>query len=185
MGLNLNIKRVIFHSVLKVLKSEKGILENVYLSETSVKQISGRAGRSNSKYPHGEVTAWQSFDLAFIHAVMSKPNISPLKAAGLFPSVEQIEKFHNAHAELLKTTITKAKDDLNDKQNEDEDKDDIVLEPTQGEEYSEIEEVRLSSLLKQFLEFSKTSGHFFVSDPRTLIIVSNWLHTIPLSISEK
>ena len=55
MGLNLNIRRIVFHTTVK--KEGKSIAN--WCDPSSVKQIAGRAGRLSSAYKVGEVTAWQ------------------------------------------------------------------------------------------------------------------------------
>ena len=55
MGLNLNIRRVVFHTVVK----RGGGKSAYWVDPSSVKQIAGRAGRLSSNYKIGEVTAWQ------------------------------------------------------------------------------------------------------------------------------
>lgn len=58
MGLNLNIRRIIFNTVFKS-DGEKIIL----LNPSAVKQIAGRAGRRNSPYPEGVSKTWHKFYL--------------------------------------------------------------------------------------------------------------------------
>jgi ATP-dependent RNA helicase SUPV3L1/SUV3 len=65
MGLNLNIRRIIFHSVHK----RGNDAHAVWLNPSAVKQIAGRAGRLSSQYKFGEVTTWQERDLAYVRAV--------------------------------------------------------------------------------------------------------------------
>lgn len=66
MGLNLNIRRIIFHSV---LKQGVDFRSAAWIAPSSIKQIAGRAGRRSSKFQHGEVTTWQECDLAYVRAV--------------------------------------------------------------------------------------------------------------------
>jgi ATP-dependent RNA helicase SUPV3L1/SUV3 len=54
MGLNLNIRRVIFHTTLKMGSDKRR--ESRWLLPTFVKQIGGRAGRLSSKYEY--YTSW-------------------------------------------------------------------------------------------------------------------------------
>jgi hypothetical protein len=44
---------------------------------------------------------------------------------------------------------------------------------------------RLSLLLERFIENSKTNESFFLCDHEPIILVSNWLHTIPLTLAER
>ena len=88
MGLNLNIRRVVFHTTVK----SGGQSGAYWVDPSSIKQIAGRAGRMSSKYKVGEVTAWQNVDLAYVKGVMGL-DIPQILSAGLFPSVEQIQRF--------------------------------------------------------------------------------------------
>ncbi|CAM9187076.1 unnamed protein product [Chrysoparadoxa australica] len=88
MGLNLNIRRIIFHTVLKRTNSTAV----TQIEPTLLKQIAGRAGRLRSDWDFGEVTSYQQEDLPYIKEVLSKP-LEPVQAAGIFPSVEQVEEF--------------------------------------------------------------------------------------------
>lgn len=45
--------------------------------------------------------------------------------------------------------------------------------------------IRLSLLLEKFIENSKTNESFFLCDHEPVILVSNWLHTIPLTLAER
>ncbi|KAF2072961.1 hypothetical protein CYY_005727 [Polysphondylium violaceum] len=87
MGLNLNIRRIIFS------ESEKfdGIKKRPLLP-TEIKQIAGRAGRFKSEFPQGYVTSLESKDIQFIEQCLNQSNIST-ERAGVFPTVEQIELF--------------------------------------------------------------------------------------------
>ena len=80
MGLNLNIKRIIFNTIFKS-DGEKII----HLDHSAVKQIAGRAGRRNSQYPNGEVTCRDPRDLNYIRSCLKK-EISPVAKAGLMPT---------------------------------------------------------------------------------------------------
>lgn len=90
MGLNLNIKRIIFNSIFK-FNGDKIIR----LSHSEVKQISGRAGRRNSPYPLGEVSCRDPRDLRYIRECMST-NIEPIEKAGLLPTAAHVELFSDA-----------------------------------------------------------------------------------------
>eukprot|EP01038_Epipyxis_sp_PR26KG_P010534 gene10534-14151_t len=87
MGLNLNIRRIIFHNLMK-----KGQKSTNYCEPTSVKQIAGRAGRYSSNHSIGEVTTWQEADLAYLKAVMSW-ELPQISSAGISPSLDQIQFF--------------------------------------------------------------------------------------------
>lgn len=51
MGLNLNIRRLVFSSMEKF----DGV-QRRFLNDAEIKQIAGRAGRYGGQYPEGEVT---------------------------------------------------------------------------------------------------------------------------------
>ena len=85
MGLNLNIRRVIFHTI---YKSDGSRI--IRLGHSSLKQIAGRAGRRNSEYNFGEVTSRVKADLPYIKEQMGK-DIGMISHAGLMPNVEHYE----------------------------------------------------------------------------------------------
>jgi ATP-dependent RNA helicase SUPV3L1/SUV3 len=90
MGLNLNIKRIVFNSIFK-FNGEKIIR----LSHSEIKQISGRAGRRNSPFPNGEVSCRDYRDLGYIRRCLSS-EIEPLRKAALVPTEAHIELFADA-----------------------------------------------------------------------------------------
>ncbi|XP_020519885.1 ATP-dependent RNA helicase SUV3, mitochondrial isoform X2 [Amborella trichopoda] len=91
MGLNLNIRRVIFSTMEK--------FDGVQIRELTVpevKQIAGRAGRYGSKFPSGEVTCINKDDLPLLHSSLQSP--SPiLERAGLFPSFDLLLLYSRLH----------------------------------------------------------------------------------------
>ena len=84
MGLNLNIKRVVFSSMQKFDGETRRPL-----TPAEVRQIAGRAGRYGGRYAHGEVTCMRSEDLPALRSALDK-GIEPIHAAGLFPPTEVI-----------------------------------------------------------------------------------------------
>jgi len=90
MGLNLNIQRIVFHSILKYGK--KATLS--FIHPSLVKQIGGRAGRRGSRWENGFVTTWQDGDLWYVDACLSR-NIDNITKIGYFPSMEQITYFYD------------------------------------------------------------------------------------------
>jgi ATP-dependent RNA helicase SUPV3L1/SUV3 len=87
MGLNLNIRRVVFESL------EKYDGEFVrYLSVSQAKQIAGRAGRYKSQWGNGLVTTLERNDFPILQKYL-KLNAEELQSAGLAPEFEQLEKF--------------------------------------------------------------------------------------------
>ncbi|KAG1446411.1 hypothetical protein G6F56_009579 [Rhizopus delemar] len=87
MGLNLNIKRVVFSQVEKFDgKSTRNI------STPQLKQIAGRAGRFGTAYGNGVVTALRPSDLRYIKESVAAPMVE-LQMAGLQPTVDMLELF--------------------------------------------------------------------------------------------
>ena len=87
MGLNLNIRRVVFHTLEKFDGVKKGPLR-----PGAIKQIAGRAGRRSSIYPNGfSTTLWSSDMPALKAALLEPPGV--IEAAGLFPNSEQLIGF--------------------------------------------------------------------------------------------
>ena len=90
MGLNLNIRRIVFASLSKFDGTEVRLLE-----PTEVKQIAGRAGRFKSRYGAGLVTCLQQSDMAHLREALDAP-LAPLTEAGLAPTFEQLELLDRA-----------------------------------------------------------------------------------------
>jgi hypothetical protein len=196
MGLNLNIKRIVFHTTIKT-----GGKDSAYwCGASSVKQIAGRAGRMSSNYKIGEVTAWQDADLAYIRSVMTW-DIPMISSAGIFPSVEQIDNFSLQLAKSREADI-ESEDEFN-KSLKDSDNDMILDENNEvtviiddgSKEIDDIDKrkkivdkshnTRLAVLLERFVESAKVDGRYFLCDHESIIVVSNWLHTVPLTLSER
>lgn len=92
MGLNLSIRRIIFNSVTKPTTNEKGQIEKETISVSQALQIAGRAGRFNTAWAEGRVTALRYEDLHTLRELLdSKPE--SVQAAGLHPTADQIELF--------------------------------------------------------------------------------------------
>ncbi|RIB14503.1 P-loop containing nucleoside triphosphate hydrolase protein [Gigaspora rosea] len=87
MGLNLNIKRIVFESI----KKYDGIGVR-YIPIPQIKQIAGRAGRFGTENAVGEVTALETSDLKYVHQAMDAPHKN-LEMAGLQPTMEMVELF--------------------------------------------------------------------------------------------
>lgn len=92
MGLNLNIGRVVFSTVKKFGGARAAGL--VDIPPALAKQIAGRAGRAGGAYEAtgGVATTLVADDLEYLKESFEQPQ-TPLKAAGLFPSSEQMEEF--------------------------------------------------------------------------------------------
>jgi len=96
MGLNLNIRRVVFTTLIRADEP---------LPPTAIKQIAGRAGRRGSAYPVGYVTCLDPADLPVIRHAISTP-LQPQRLAGLYPEPQQIELLaqqmqHSSFSEVL------------------------------------------------------------------------------------
>ncbi|KAJ6817828.1 ATP-dependent RNA helicase SUV3L, mitochondrial [Iris pallida] len=87
MGLNLNIRRVVFYSLEKYNGDKM-----VPVDASQVKQIAGRAGRRGSVYPDGLVTTFKLDDLDYLIECLQHP-FEEVKKVGLFPFFEQVELF--------------------------------------------------------------------------------------------
>ncbi|RZC63484.1 hypothetical protein C5167_025245 [Papaver somniferum] len=87
MGLNLNIRRVVFYSLSKYNGDKV-----VPVPATQVKQIAGRAGRRGSRYPDGLTTTLHLDDLQYLIECLKQP-FDEVKKVGLFPFFEQVELF--------------------------------------------------------------------------------------------
>ncbi|GMR31566.1 hypothetical protein PMAYCL1PPCAC_01761, partial [Pristionchus mayeri] len=83
MGLNLNIRRIIFRTI-----TRSGKLVPNY----AALQIAGRAGRYGTKHEQGVVTTVKPGDLSLLETILAKP-VEPIKAVGIAPNFEQIEEF--------------------------------------------------------------------------------------------
>ncbi|GAV72329.1 Helicase_C domain-containing protein/SUV3_C domain-containing protein [Cephalotus follicularis] len=87
MGLNLNIRRVVFYSLSKYNGDKV-----VPVPASQVKQIAGRAGRRGSIYPDGLTTTLHLEDLDYLIECLKQP-FDEVKRVGLFPFFEQVELF--------------------------------------------------------------------------------------------
>ncbi|XP_046850999.1 ATP-dependent RNA helicase SUPV3L1, mitochondrial-like [Xenia sp. Carnegie-2017] len=87
MGLNLNIRRIVFSSLEKFDGKSMSTL-----SASQVKQIAGRAGRFGTEYPSGFVTTLHEEDLVSLQELMCQGS-EDLQEAGIAPTSEQVEMF--------------------------------------------------------------------------------------------
>ncbi|KAI4352583.1 hypothetical protein L6164_006820 [Bauhinia variegata] len=87
MGLNLNIRRVVFNSLSKYNGDKM-----VPVPASQVKQIAGRAGRRGCLYPDGLTTTLRLEDLDYLIECLKQP-FDDVKKVGLFPFYEQVELF--------------------------------------------------------------------------------------------
>lgn len=94
MGLNLNIKRIIFQTMTKYNGQD-----SLPVASNQVKQIAGRAGRFGTAHEAGVATTFLKKDLAYLKECMAKPN-EDLEAAGLLPTADHIVNLAHAFPEL-------------------------------------------------------------------------------------
>lgn len=96
MGLNLNIRRIIFNSIYKHDGNEI-----IRLGHSAIKQIAGRAGRRNSIFPDGIITCRSPEDMPYLKACMAT-EIEPIQRAGLLPTASHFETFDSTLKEYGK-----------------------------------------------------------------------------------
>jgi ATP-dependent RNA helicase SUPV3L1/SUV3 len=108
MGLNLNIGRVIFHSLHK-RQGGRSDKKRVEVSPSAVKQIAGRAGRRSSNYKHGKTTCMDSENIPLLEQHLAVPlDTSATPRAGLTPEFDQFEAFSSQRPEnTLFSTLLK------------------------------------------------------------------------------
>jgi ATP-dependent RNA helicase SUPV3L1/SUV3 len=175
MGLNLNIRRIVFHTTLKAVGNS---LDTLFISPSHLKQIAGRAGRKYSQYDVGKVTCWQEGDLAYVKAVM-KWNVPRIESAGLFPAAEQIQEFYETFVELSKNQDNKAESG-----NINSAPETPRVIATSAANRPQIN-LPLSKVIERFVQLSSIDNRYFMSNYDTLLMISNWLHTIPLSLADR
>ncbi|EFJ52880.1 hypothetical protein VOLCADRAFT_41250, partial [Volvox carteri f. nagariensis] len=93
MGLNLNIRRVVFTSLTKYDGTAVRPLQ-----PAEVRQIAGRAGRFSSSHPAGYVTTLRSEDLGALHRALAQPP-EHITHACLLPSSEALAEYAALHPE--------------------------------------------------------------------------------------
>jgi len=92
MGLNLNIRRMIFYSVTKVQLNEDGDKEIDILTVSQALQIAGRAGRYGTQWETGYVTTFKQEDNNTLRELLKK-SPDDLLQAGLHPTFDQLELY--------------------------------------------------------------------------------------------
>ena len=50
---------------------------------------------------------------------------------------------------------------------------------------SAADSTRLATLIERFVETSKTDGKYYICDHASIVLISNWLHTVPLTLPER
>ncbi|XP_076813131.1 ATP-dependent RNA helicase SUPV3L1, mitochondrial-like isoform X1 [Clavelina lepadiformis] len=99
MGLNLNIKRIIFNDVRKTTLVKGGERVKAPLTPYHALQIAGRAGRFGSQYPDGAVTTMKAEHINTLHRLL-RTKVPDIETAGLHPSFDKIKQFAN----VMRTT---------------------------------------------------------------------------------
>eukprot|EP00592_Proboscia_alata_P018613 CAMPEP_0194407242 /NCGR_PEP_ID=MMETSP0176-20130528/5265_1 /TAXON_ID=216777 /ORGANISM="Proboscia alata, Strain PI-D3" /LENGTH=981 /DNA_ID=CAMNT_0039206755 /DNA_START=593 /DNA_END=3535 /DNA_ORIENTATION=- len=168
MGLNLNIRRVIFNSLFK--SNGESIVQ---LDHSSVKQIAGRAGRRNSQYPDGIVTCRSMEDMKHLRKCMQN-DIVPIQQAGLMPTVSHMEVFHEALQDFEEIDGNKIHPTLNKNG-----KFSSHFSDGGGSSNQNVHE-----LLKQFHSMSSTHGNYFLCRKASSESVAKWLEKIPIADQE-
>ncbi|KAJ8905808.1 hypothetical protein NDN08_002313 [Rhodosorus marinus] len=100
MGLNLNIGRIIFSTLVK--KSRDVGMQKV--SAPHVRQIAGRAGRDGTEYANGEATCLEAEDMDYFLQAMAEPPV-PLEKAGIVPTFEQMEDFASHYPNSMSLAV--------------------------------------------------------------------------------
>lgn len=88
MGLNLNIKRIVFW---KLSKFDPRRMGRQAIEQTLIKQIAGRAGRRGF-FESGEVTTFNHSDHDTVKHALSKPT-TKVEKAGIWPEYEFLQHF--------------------------------------------------------------------------------------------
>ncbi|KAH9575597.1 hypothetical protein CY35_01G118800, partial [Sphagnum magellanicum] len=99
MGLNLNIRRIIFSTLEKIDGTSMRAL-----TMAEIKQIAGRACRYGSKFPEGAVACLDKEDLPLLHHSLATLTC-PLEIAGLFPSFDLLALYLASHPNMTFSTV--------------------------------------------------------------------------------
>ena len=101
MGLNLNIRRVVFYSINKVQLNQDGEKEVDLISVSQALQIAGRAGRFGTAWETGYVTTFKEEELKPLQDLL-KQTPDEILQAGLHPTFDQLElyAYHLPYATL-------------------------------------------------------------------------------------
>ena len=94
MGLNLNIRRLVFYSLQKLTMDPDNPSEKSMdvISVSQALQIAGRAGRFNTQWETGYVTCYHEEDMELMHSLLSQTPPEILQA-GLHPTFDQVCTF--------------------------------------------------------------------------------------------
>eukprot|EP00092_Neocalanus_flemingeri_P021974 GFUD01023831.1.p1 GENE.GFUD01023831.1~~GFUD01023831.1.p1 ORF type:complete len:820 (-),score=227.95 GFUD01023831.1:113-2572(-) len=92
MGLNLNIRRMIFYSINKIQLTQDGEKEVDMISVSQSLQIAGRAGRFGTSWETGYVTTFKQEELKPLQDLL-KQSPDEILQAGLHPTFDQLELY--------------------------------------------------------------------------------------------
>ena len=92
MGLNLNVRRIVFYSIHKVQLTAEGDKEVDLISVSQALQIAGRAGRYGTAWETGYVTTFKQEDLKQMTELL-KLTPGEILQAGLHPTFDQLELY--------------------------------------------------------------------------------------------
>ncbi len=171
MGLNLNMRRVIFHTTHK--RRDNDVKEPI--PATLIKQIAGRAGRFSSQWGSGEVTCLNHEDMEYMRSCLATP-LEPLCQGGVFPPQEQIASFLDALSKSPLGDEFLAGDD------------DVVASPQPGEQQDHDPEMRkttaplgsnMVNVIKKFLSLAHVESDFFLCGSRETEAVAEVLKEVP------
>lgn len=98
MGLNLNIKRIVFQALTKGVRNSMGVIEKSRLTTPEALQIAGRAGRFGLQ-ESGEVTTLYDKDISDLHQLLSNPK-EDIKQACLLPTKKHFIKLSSKIEDL-------------------------------------------------------------------------------------
>lgn len=92
MGLNLNMRRMVFYSINKIQLNKDGDREVNLISVSQALQIAGRAGRFGTQWETGYVTTFKQEELKPLKKLL-KQTPEDILQAGLHPTFDQLEMY--------------------------------------------------------------------------------------------
>ena len=92
MGLNLNIRRVVFYSMTKLQLTETGEKTMDVISVSQALQIAGRAGRFGTQWETGHVTTFKQEEIKIMKELLSQTP-DEILSAGLHPTFDMLETY--------------------------------------------------------------------------------------------
>ncbi|XRB12656.1 ATP-dependent RNA helicase SUV3L, mitochondrial [Pseudoscourfieldia marina] len=156
MGLNLGIRRVVFHSLRK-FDGEKMITAPA----PHVRQIAGRAGRRGTTYEKGEVLTFDPSDMEGLAAALVAP-VEKLTHVGLQPRIEQLEEFES----ILKVRALRE-----DSEAEDEVKANVTTKISDPPTYADV--------LSAFFEAVSADSGYAICSMRAELMLARMLERVP------